>query len=345
MVVETLRCPACNAADTSPLHPAGYHQCQYCGVRYRIRRGVPIRADPPARAGAGRLILAGVLVVALGLVVTIFFTLRAEGTPVPASGESPQLDAQAAAPSRATEVQPDPPSSGSSPAPKAPAAPPAQEVEAPAAQPRESLHVVEIPVPEGLDPSAPATASFELHSRRPSLDSSFYAIGWVTNTSPFPIDRPKITVVLLDKNGDEVGTDFGFAEGDVLDPGARAPASVLVSDPPPFETMKFEVSARRATFLPKSVEGLRIEHSPPKPDVFGVAIAGKIHHEGSVPARFVQVTALALDADGKLVGVETTYADDEILQPGKSSRFEVTMSRTERPAMKYELSASAWAAQ
>jgi hypothetical protein len=193
------------------------------------------------------------------------------------------------------------------------------------------------PVVVEVEPPAPLSGEFELQHRRPSSGTTFYAIGWITNTSSVAIERPKITAVLLDDKGAEVGTAFGFAEGDAIEPGARAPVKILVQDPPAFATITFEFDLRPPSYIPRHVAGLRLEQAPAKVDMFGTKIAGKVFNDGSEPARFVHIQALTFATDGKLIGIDDTYADADVLAPGASSRFEVNLMSSETRAAKYEL--------
>lgn len=185
--------------------------------------------------------------------------------------------------------------------------------------------------------AVPLSASFVMEHRRPSNAPTFYAIGWVTNTSEVAIDRPKVVAVLHDAAGAEVGTAFGFAEGDTIAPGGRAPASILVMNPPPFATITFEIRPTRATYFPPQVEGLRLEHGAAQNDGYSDRITGKVFHDGSEPARFVRVEALSYAADDSLVSVDYTFADGESLAPGDSARFQINLARTDVPAARHEL--------
>jgi hypothetical protein len=187
----------------------------------------------------------------------------------------------------------------------------------------------------------PTTATFELEHRRPSAGTSFYAIGWVTNTSAHAIDKPKVVVVLRDAAGKEVGTGFGFTEVDELAPGERVPISVLVQNPPAFATIDAEVHARPSSYARARVEGLRVEASAPKSDGFGTRVEGKVHHEGTAPARFVRIDVRAFDAQDKLLGLDTTYADAEVLAPGASARWQAFLLDYEAAAARFEFTVEA----
>lgn len=305
MPTEALSCPTCNAHDSSRPDASGIHTCVYCGVRYRITGGGPrtIAATPTsARSGTGPVVLGAAVAIGILAVALIAALGRSSG-----------------------------PSTPSTAAPRAIAAPDVAIAVAPAgegitAAPVSPTVSVEAPVPVVVAPEPPAAAHFELTHRRPSSGSTFYAVGYVTNDSPYPIDRPKVTAVMKDAAGTEVGTDFGYAD-EVLDANASEAMEILVMNPPVFATIEFEVVPRKATYIPAEVEGLRLEAGAATPAPFGKGhgVQGKVIHGGTVPARFIHVRAVAFDAANKLIGVDYTYADAEVLQPGATARFNLSI--------------------
>jgi hypothetical protein len=292
MPTEAIVCPTCGAHDTSLADAQGLHTCAYCNVRYRVSGGFATRLGPVAtvqpRSGPSVALLIALIAVVVLMGAGAAFFLGLSGSD----------DSESSAVASAS------PPSVSLPALAAPVA-------------------VQVPAPEPVAPESPATATFVFDGTRPGYQSSFYALGWVTNTSQFVIDRPAINAVLLDAAGTEVGVHKGFAESDALGPGERAPVSILIKDPGPHESLQFEVVPRRATYVAERVEGLRLEPSAPKRASFGSGwdIAGKVVHDGQVGAKFVKILILGLDEDDKLLGVHFTYADAETLQPGQSARW------------------------
>jgi hypothetical protein len=191
------------------------------------------------------------------------------------------------------------------------------------------------PVPEltAPEPPPPASASYEFQRTQSSYKTSFYALGFVTNTSPFVIDKPKVIAVLLDAQGQEVGTDFGFAERDVLGPDERSPIKILISDPPKHASIRYEVIVREASYIPAQAERLRIEPMHSRPAQFGKhtwELEGKVHNEGTQSAKFVSIEIQALDGEGKLVGLGSTYADAEVLAPGDVARYSTQITLADK---------------
>lgn len=171
----------------------------------------------------------------------------------------------------------------------------------------------------------PATATFKLESRAAAYQSSFYLLGFVTNTSPFTIDKPKLTAVLFDKAGKELATRDGYAESDALPPRATAPVKLLVSEPPVHERISVEVVAKKASYIPEAANGLRLEVLEKPHPTFGSSweSTGKVFNEGKQGARFVKIDVLAFDATDKLVGLDYSYVDGERIAAGASARFRV----------------------
>jgi hypothetical protein len=172
-------------------------------------------------------------------------------------------------------------------------------------------------------PEAAATATFAAESQASGYQKSFYVLGFVTNTSPFTIDKPKVTAVLLDKTGKEVATRDGYAESDALAANATAPIKILVSDPPAYASMKFELVPKKASYIPTQSEGLRLEVGEAPHQTFGTSweVTGKVFNDGKQDARFVHIQVLAFNAQNKLIGLDSTYADGESVAAGASGRF------------------------
>jgi len=189
-----------------------------------------------------------------------------------------------------------------------------------------------------------AAATFTPHARYTLSTGSLYLLGLVENTGEVRIDAPWVTAVLRDAAGAEVGVDRAKAQGDCLQPGQDAPVKILVMDPPDFADVTFESPAARATWCPTPVEGLRIEASPATLDSLGGWVQkGKVHHEGSVDARFVRVDVLAWSADEELVGAGYTYATPSgvELAAGGSARFEARLHGLGGTPERFELRVSA----
>jgi hypothetical protein len=193
----------------------------------------------------------------------------------------------------------------------------------PVLPPAKNGAVVVAPAP--VVSEVPASATFRLESRVSGYQSSFYLLGFVTNTSPFTIDKPKLTAVLVDKSGKELGTRDGYADSDALPPKATAPVKLLVSDPPAHDHFNVEVVAKKASYIPEAAGNLRLEVLEKPHSTFASTweVTGKVFNDGKQGARFVKIDVLAFDATDKLVGLDYAYVDGERLAAGASGRFRV----------------------
>jgi hypothetical protein len=187
-------------------------------------------------------------------------------------------------------------------------------------------------------PPKPPLGEFEFHHKRGSSGDSYYVLGQITNTGEVPLDHPKLIIVLKDEAGEEVGTDFGFAERDVIYPGQASPISALVNDPPKHSSVEYELILRKASYLPARAEGLELESPKVTRGQWGNAMVakGKVRNDGDKPAKFVKVEIHGLDADGKLLGLHTTYADGDVLAPGETARFSALSMFFDQEPANYE---------
>lgn len=203
-----------------------------------------------------------------------------------------------------------------------------------ASRPPESMEIAVPAVPAPIPAPIPApveadavelSAQFEFHRTVPATGTGFYVLGVVRNESAVAIAKPKLIIVFVDAEDEEVGTAQGFALDDVVEPGASSYLSAIVSDPPKHDRLRFEVIPRRVSFGPKPARGLRVEAKEPRIDGSGIRhFWGTVHNGGPDPASFVRIDVLSFDADDKLLGVHFNYADGELVPPGGSARFEVS---------------------
>lgn len=197
---------------------------------------------------------------------------------------------------------------------------------------RVSNAVVDIPAPE---PEPPPTAEFTLHGTKEGYGDAFYVNGVIRNTSEVVVGKPKLVIVMLDEAGNEVGSQNGYALAETLAPDEESYISAIVSKPPKHASLRFEVEASKPFYVPKLAGGLVIKTNPPVTNGGIVEMSGSVENTGTDPARFVNVMVLAFDADRKLLGISSTYAGTEKLEPGQSARFSVNVIASTPPATRY----------
>lgn len=184
------------------------------------------------------------------------------------------------------------------------------------------------------------SASFTFHNTRPGYGSAFYVLGEVQNTSAVEIRKPEVIVIMLDAEGREVARDNGFALAETLLPNAKSYVSTIISDPPQHDKLAFEVVAHKATFVLPQSEGLEVKPNPPTHERSLVKFTGVVSNDGAALAKFVNVKALAFDAEDKLLGVYSTYVQADGLAAGESATFSFNGVGLTSPAARYEYQVS-----
>ncbi|MCB9793133.1 MAG: hypothetical protein H6741_10445 [Alphaproteobacteria bacterium] len=294
MATVPIRCPGCGANSSSDPDAHGIHVCEFCSTRFKLAAGaqpVPVEGSAPGGGAKGAVLMGGVAV-ALVLVAAVAGAVLLVGAPGPDPGPSlPVLDQLEPIEIAPTEVT-------------------RQDVVSQA---------VEAPV----EPSA----TFTHHGVLQSSEGTFYVLGELENTSPFPLGKTKINIVLLDAAGKELHVDNGWSTREVLAPGERSPVSAIVTEAPKYDALRFEVVATKPFYLPPQVQGLRLEPQPLSKERSFWTAKGKVVNEGDTPAEFVNVEIVGRDAEGRVLGVGSTYADGDVLKPGESARYESSLLR------------------
>jgi hypothetical protein len=176
-------------------------------------------------------------------------------------------------------------------------------------------------------PAAPnLSAEFHFDRMVPSSDGSFYVLGEVKNTSTVPIGSAKVYTLMKDAHGHELASESSYTAEDLIAPGETVPFSGIVSKPPHYAHLAFQVEVSEPVGVGKQAKGLRLVNDRARRGKFGAGwvFSGKVINDGHSPAEFIKVEVVARDADGKILGVDNTFADGKSLAPGASTRYEIT---------------------
>jgi len=184
------------------------------------------------------------------------------------------------------------------------------------------------------------TLTFEPQGRKSGSEGSYYVLGMVKNTSPFPVDKPRV-VASLRGRASVLATREGYAERDLLAPGESSPVKILMDALPPHAEVVYEVSASRTLYDPGAVPGLKVEQEGEPKQNFGTwEISGTVKNEGKVAAGLIKVELVIRNDAGAMIGLESAYPDTAKLEPGQSARFTANVMVDEKP-VKVGLSVSA----
>ena len=162
-------------------------------------------------------------------------------------------------------------------------------------------------------------------------------MGEVINNTSSNHRFTKIVASLYNASNTLIGSDFGYADIDIIKPGQRSPFSVLVIDPPAgIDRYALQLESRATTEKP--LEGfVLVSQGDRDGDIADWHyIYGEVRNDTGVEVRFVKILATLYNAEGIVVGNDYTYTDLSTLTPGQTSPFEILVLEW-NGATRYEL--------
>lgn len=312
-------------AGAAPLAPTG------ALPTVALPRPGPALAPPPAGLSAPAqrprvppLALGVLLLGAFVAVVLALGGLLRLGSGVSASRPTPVLfhSPQAEAERHALEATAAPPLLRAEVAPSA--------VPEPTATPAPALEQLAAAPMAGAQPVGPEQFSVaELTQTQTSGAHWFF--GEVRNNATEPREAIAVRINLLDANGQELASKTGYAARSYLAPGETSPFSVLFSADdgplPAFARYTLEVRSQKSGFQAGFTRRtLQAEELRSETDRWGSRIVrGKLRNTGRQPVKFPKVIITFYDQQGRVVGIQTAYAetdDSKALKADQSGRFE-----------------------
>ena len=161
----------------------------------------------------------------------------------------------------------------------------------------------------------------------PGGSNTTFFNGTLVNDGPSPREGVQITVVLRDKDDKELDSENGYVSLHYLAPGQKTGWSVIFSrNLPPYDHVDVEVRSKKADFgLGYSYRDLRIDEPTELIEDFFPIIRGTVTNTGQKRAKFVQIYAIVYDQDGNVLSFSSGFAEDDVVLPGVTSRFEISI--------------------
>jgi hypothetical protein len=201
--------------------------------------------------------------------------------------------------------------------------------------------------PQPTQPPAQPTAAPEGGPKFDLVDYTTYkpayggkrAVGYTKNTGSVDLGHISVVATFKDAGGKIVGTSTDSCSC-VLRPGDFFPFSVdQSSSDPEFASVDFQLTSSPASQYEKSsyyndfqVSDLNVV---PPAGYNGLKVLGTVRNTGTSTASLPQIHVLILDANGKTLDVDSTFASVNPLAPGTTSPFEVEFDfATEAPDVK-----------
>jgi hypothetical protein len=178
-----------------------------------------------------------------------------------------------------------------------------------------------------------ATSNFNILSDQGfvAITGAYYIVGEVQNVGSQPQKYVEIIATFYSSNGTMVGTDYTYADLDVINPGCKSPFWLIFTETtqiPQIDHYTLTVSSSVATSLP---ENLNILSSSSYVSISGnLHVIGEIQNLGSGNATFVRLIATFYDQTGKVVGSDYTYSNPYDLASGQKAPFDLIYIYTAR---------------
>ncbi len=192
--------------------------------------------------------------------------------------------------------------------------------------------------PKGSLPSAKLSSRFD-HVKQGKSSASLFWIGSYTNTGDAPIARPSARVSLFDAAGARVGEFPGYADRDILAPGASFPILVLASSAPAFSRMEIAAGDPSATYAGQQEVELTVKEFRVAATNYGTTdLVGTVKNVSATALQFPKVVAIGRNAAGEAVSIANTFASSKTIASNGESGFTVSVGvfQTEKPT-RYEV--------
>ncbi len=198
-------------------------------------------------------------------------------------------------------------------------------------------------VTQPVQPAAPMPdrKAPEILSMNSYTDNSGYVkvVGEVKNNLQSNINFVKLTATFYDADKKVIGTDFTYAELDILKPNQKSPFE-LSSYPnkrtPEWDNYKLHLSYGTTGQSP--YPGLEILSHRDKIDNSGYhKIVGEVKNKGERTSSFVKLVSTYYDAKGEVIGTAFTFTDPSDIAPGDSAPFELSSYPRKLRPSSYEL--------
>lgn len=176
---------------------------------------------------------------------------------------------------------------------------------------------------------------FQYTSALPDIIGNVYIVGKFTNQSGHQLLMPKFTVDLLNEEGASVGSNFGYAEKNVVSDGEALIFQVLVEKAPSYSKFDINVSAAtipnttsQPTLSLKQIDFKRNQYKE-------IILTGKIQNKGNSTTNFTRITCLLINKEEKTFDYGTISLEKEDFLPKESQYFEIIFPRAKQVPNSY----------
>lgn len=151
--------------------------------------------------------------------------------------------------------------------------------------------------------------------------TSLYIVGEIQNNTSENVEFAKISTVLRDSDGNVVGSEYTYADIDILTPGMKSPFFNIFFEPLPWSSYDSSVSYRTTTDQPHPIE--IINHTAYFDSYSAFHVVGEVRNQYSDTRTYVQAFVTLYDSGGEVIGTDYSYTIKDELAPGETDTFHV----------------------
>ena len=148
-------------------------------------------------------------------------------------------------------------------------------------------------------------------------------VGEVLNNFTYPIESVLITASVYDKNGVIAATGDTYTSDYQLKPGMKSGFDIYLDERLPGNS-KYTLTTRFEKSNEDKSEGLQLSVGKNSKDSKSFKIVGEVLNQGQVSANSVRISGIFYDKDHKVLDVDYTYTNPDIISPNKKAPFELS---------------------
>jgi hypothetical protein len=148
-------------------------------------------------------------------------------------------------------------------------------------------------------------------------------VGEVLNNFSYPIELVRITATVYDKNGLIAATGEYNANDYQIKPGSRSGFHVFLHEKLPNDS-KYTLTTSFGKSEDDKPEALALSVDTNSKGPASYKVLGQVINQGPDDANSVKVSGIFYDKDHKVVDVDYTYTNPDIIKPNKKAPFELS---------------------
>jgi serine/threonine protein kinase len=202
------------------------------------------------------------------------------------------------------------------------------------------------PVDRAMDSAVVATAAKpkaaleELNVVR-TLTRNGYALGYVQNAGNVPIEKPRVDLEFFDGSDKSLGTAFGYASFDLLEPGERSPIKVLIKPyPEGFVRYESKLTVRAPYVKEKRLAKLAVVGKDLAKQGYGSSLEAKVQvrNDDKLALKFVEAIVVLYDDKEQVVEIGSGYVKPKPMKPGATGEAKVLLlPKGKRPPSRWQV--------